>query len=513
MLPNKHYYRSLIDNKQEPTFLADLDGDILLANPSGEKFTGYSEDELTSYSVRDLFFSLKNEPNPFDTRHLREFSSDIFLIDALRFINHVYLEFKEIEGNKFLGTIKPIEVKEIKSHPESPAFLELGTNFKPEIEKRSQTSKDKTEDVENEFDHHVRNNLNTILGFSTILSKNTEIAKDEKLKKYVDGIVKSGNDLKKIFNKFENTQFDIDEVSWGQTSILQVLQKVHIMLSSLARKNNIRIIIRQNNDLSFLCDEILLFDILNLFVEKAITYTRNEEVVIDYFMNERKTEVTVIIDNVGQDIPQSVIHFIKRENNKEQYDFKNPILGMHRDIQTLLKNLNSIDAKIDFSTSESMGEIVTLKIPLRNDTNMQDSAESNLTDKFGSEKKIYALIVEDEKINASIFKIYIEGMANVSTAFSGNEAMNIVEMFYNKGILFNIVFMDIGLPEPWDGILLKQAIEKKWPEYLNIPFIAQTAYSGKNIAERIGSANFKGYLIKPINRNDVLRFLSKYSNK
>ncbi len=513
MLSNKHYYRSLIDNKQEPTFLADLDGDILLANPSGEKFTGYSEDELTSYSVRDLFITLKNELNPFDTRHLREFSSNIYLIDALRYINHVFLEFKEIEGNKFLGTIKPLADKEKAPIPEPLPLIEPVNFPKPETEQRIHVSKGDGVPHNDEFDHHVRNTLNTILGFGTVLSKETNIVNDQKLKKYVDSIVKSGNDLKRLFNNLENSPNELEEISWGQTSVLQVLQKVNIMLSSLARKNNIRIIIKQNNDLSFLCDEILLFEILNLFVEKAITYTRNEDVVIEYYMNERKTEITVTIDNVGQDIPQNVINFIKRENNKDIYDYKNPVLGMYRDLQNALKTLNSLDAKIDFTTGESMGEIVTLKFPVRKDIDMQGNTDETNTTGLGEEKKMYVLIVEDEKINANIFKMYIESMVNVSTAFSGNEAMNIIEMSYNKGILFNMVFMDIGLPEPWDGILLKQAIEKKWPEYSNIPFIAQTAYSGKNIAERIGSANFKGYLIKPINRNDVLRFLSKYSRK
>jgi len=88
VLANKHYYRSLIDNKSEPVFLSDLDGDILLVNQAGEKFTGYSEDEFTSFSVRDLFFTVKSTPNPFDARHLREFAAEIFWnLKKLRVIN------------------------------------------------------------------------------------------------------------------------------------------------------------------------------------------------------------------------------------------------------------------------------------------------------------------------------------------------------------------------------------------------------------------------------------------
>lgn len=503
----------MIDNKQEPIFLADLDGDILLANPFGEKFTGYSEDELTTFSVRDLFITLKSNPNPFDARHLREFSAEIYMIDALRYIVPVFLEFKEIEGNKFLGSIKPLNEREISVQPEPVAFSVPDIRPVPEQDQKDHITKTANVKHDDEFDHNVRNTLNTILGFGTVLSKEAGIVKDQKLKKYVDSIVKSGNNLKKLFNSLEDSEVEHDEISWGQTSVLQVLQKAKIMLGAQAHQNNILITIRQRTDITLLSDEFILFDIINFFVGKAIDFTRNEEVVIDFFLNDNQKEITLTIDNIGQDIPQSIIHYIKRENNKSLYDYKNPILFMYREIQSLLKNLNSLDSKIDFATGESMGEIVILKIPVRKEIDLQQDVNTTNSDEKNPDKKMYVLIVEDEKINANIFKMYIQGVANVSTAFSGNEAMNIIELNYNKGILFNVIFMDIGLPEPWDGIILKESIEKKWPEYVNIPFIAQTAYSNKNIAGRIENANFKGYLVKPINRNDVLRFIDKFSKK
>lgn len=512
MLANKHYYRSLIDNKSEPAFLSDLDGEILLVNPAGEKLTGYSEEEFSSYSVRELFFTLKNTPNPFDARNLREFSSEIFVLDALRYLVPVLLEFKEIEGNKFLGTIKPVVSRE---NPVQPLVTDL-----PARSVRTESTPDQqnkaiilSEEQDDEFDHNVRNALNTIIGFGTLLSKEKNIVGDQKINKYVNSIVKSGYDLKKAFNTFENSEVDHDEISWGPTSVLQVMQKVNIMLASLARKNSIHLIINQSNDITFLSDENILFETLNFLVSKAINFCRSDEVKVDYFINKNQTEINISIDNLGQDIPQGVIHFIKRENNKEKYDCNNPILGLHREIQKLLKNLNNLDAKVDFVSTENMGEIATLQIPVRKEIDLQETNGMMDSGELSNDKKMYVLVVEDEKINANIFKMYIQGVANVSLAYSGNEAMNIIELFYNKGIIFSLVFMDIGLPEPWNGIMLKEAIEKKWPEYSNIPFVAQTAYSGKTVADQIINANFKGYLVKPINRNDVLRFIQKYTRK
>ncbi len=509
VLTNQQYYRSLIDFKPEPIFLADLDGDILLSNKPGEQLSGFSEEESRMYSMRDLFFSLKDEVNPFDTSQIREFAADMYLLDAHSYLVPVHVDFKEIEGGKFLCIFKPEKISR---------FSEKTDNTNKRIEDKPPQSapvavepKDEGTAVKNilEFEHVARNALNTVLGYTTVLAKDITVKNDVKLKKYVDTILKSGNSLKKLFNTFDRATIESDDLVWGDTSMMHVLQKANIMHNTLARQQNVAVQIKPHADFTVLSDELILLKIFSYLIEKAILFTRTEAVQIDVVVKEDQSEVLITIDNIGQDIPYSVIHFIRRENNKELYDYKNPALASYPEIQTLLKNLNNLDAKIEFVTGESLGEIVSLKFPMHKNLETQEEVSEALTEHTSTGKKINALIVEDEKINANILKLFIEKFATVSIAYSGNEAMNILELNFNKGVLFNIVFMDIGLPEPWDGILLKSAIIKKWPEYQNIPFIAQTAYSNQNIAERIRSEDFKGYLIKPLNRHDVLRFIDK----
>ncbi len=119
--------------------------------------------------------------------------------------------------------------------------------------------------------------------------------------------------------------------------------------------------------------------------------------------------------------------------------------------------------------------------------------------------------MEDDKFNSAILNLYLESLTAISSAFSGNEALNIIEANYNKGIIFNVMIMDIGLPKPWDGILLKAEIEKRWPEYQKIPFLAQTAFTAKSFADRIQESRFSGYLVKPISRSELLRFVYQHS--
>ena len=508
-MANQPYYRSLIDFKPEAIFLTDMDGDILLINKPAEQLSGFTEEECKMYSVRDLFFSLKDESNPFDTRQIREFSANMFLLDAQSYLLPVHIDFKEIEGGKFLCIFKlDKSSKSIEKQNHQSNRIE---DKPPQLVPAVADKKEDDDHVKNilQFEHVARNALNTVLGYSSVLAKDMLIANDQKLKRYVDTILKSSNSLKKLFNTYDRSNIESDDMIWADTAVMQVLQKANIMHGTLARQQNVTVNIVPHKDFIVLSDELILLNVLSFLIEKAILFTRNEEVTIKVSLKEDQSEFSILIDNLGQDIPHSVIHFIRRENNKDRYDYKNLALANYPEIQNLLKNLNNLDSRIEFTTSVNIGEIVQLRVPIRKNLESQDTATENLTEIPEIEKKHYALIVEDEKINANILKLYIEKFVNVSVAYSGNEAMNIIELFFNKGVLFNIVFMDIGLPEPWDGIMLKSAICKKWPEYQNVPFIAQTAYTNQSIADRISNENFKGYLIKPLNRNDVLRFIDK----
>ena len=504
-MSNEQYYKSLISNKEEPTFLADLDGDILLINQRGEELSGYSEEEITLFSVRDIFITLKNKKNPFNISQIREFSSTIYLIDAFHYLIPVFLDFKEIEGSKFLCTIKPESSKQKTEKPDYTAKPEQSNPAKIILPAQDEKN---TRQFDEKFEHDVRSSLNTILGFTTILSKEASIVKDNKLNKYIDSILKNGNNLKKLFDKLDSSSSDNYKVSNARCSIGPILQKAQIMLQSTAKENNVEIEINQSEEYSIITDEDLLSDIISFLIKKAILYTRNDDVKINVSADEQSEKLILKIDNLGQDIPQGIIHFIKRENNKDYYDYNNLIVSSNPEMSSLLRNLNSVEGKIDFTTGDSLGEIVTLVFPIGKDIE-KDDGDLPLDEKSSNGKVINVLIVEDDKYNSMILKMFIEHTAEVSCAFSGNEAINIIEIFYNKGIIFDIVFMDIGLPKPWDGIILKKEIEKKWHEYSNVPFVAQTAFATEHYAKRINEANFKGYLVKPINKNDILKFISK----
>jgi CheY-like chemotaxis protein len=248
--------------------------------------------------------------------------------------------------------------------------------------------------------------------------------------------------------------------------------------------------------------------VLHFIVEKALLYTRNPQVTIEVVEENSPERLSIKVDNIGMDIPQQLINFIRREQTRPLYETSNPILDAYPEIRTLLRNLNVLEGKIQFQTSPQLGEIAIISFS-KQSVGHPDETEARVEAEI-KHKSLKILIVEDDKINALILGLYLGDLVNVTTAFSGNEALNIIEMQYNQGVVYNLVLMDIGLPEPWNGVLLKTEIEKKWPEYRNVPFIAQTAHTHDSWAERIMNENFKGYLVKPLNRLDVLLHVNKF---
>lgn len=507
-LSNKSYYKSLIDNKQDSAFLSGMDGEILLANSKTTEFTGYSEDEFTGLHLKDVFVTLTGDDNPLDSGDIREFEKEMYLIDSLGYLIPVLLKIAEIEGGKFLGTITPskpgkkVELadgREPIEKPDENVQTNRGINSQQRPRKSGSTC------LPDDTEHVVRNSLNTILGFSTVLSMESSINSDKKLLGYIKSIINNGNKLKTMLNLSGKAVSDNIDITLAKCSLSAIIQKIQILLQSKADQNNIELVVDMPGDFMVLSDEGILFNVINYLTEKAITYCRNMFVDIKIKPGQVDGQLMLVIDNLGQDTPMSIKKFIDLENGKTSYDYCDEVLSSSPEMSTLLRNLNSINAKIKFETDGDFCDVAVLELPLFTETGADNDESRSGTIHDGNRKT--TLIVEDDKLNAIILKMHLEQHFDTSTAFSGNEALNIIEMAYDKGAIFDIVFTDIGLPPPWDGITLKKEIIKRWPQYADVPFVAQTGYSAETYGKKIRESGFAGYLIKPINRNDVKKFV------
>jgi len=111
-----------------------------------------------------------------------------------------------------------------------------------------------------------------------------------------------------------------------------------------------------------------------------------------------------------------------------------------------------------------------------------------------SEQNLRFLLVEDNELNQELIKAILEdSKVDIVTANNGKEAIALLR----SGGRFDLVLMDIHMPV-MDGLEATKII-KSIDAYKNIPVIALSADSSEAGDDRIKSARFDAYVMKPIN--------------
>jgi CheY-like chemotaxis protein len=93
---------------------------------------------------------------------------------------------------------------------------------------------------------------------------------------------------------------------------------------------------------------------------------------------------------------------------------------------------------------------------------------------------------------------------NIKILYAKNGKKAVEYFSVNKDI--DLIIMDVRLPE-MSGIEATKLMREIKPD---IPVIAQTAFAMEEDRARAKAAGFDEYLVKPLNRKDFLRIVSKY---
>ncbi|MCP5047434.1 MAG: response regulator, partial [bacterium] len=122
-----------------------------------------------------------------------------------------------------------------------------------------------------------------------------------------------------------------------------------------------------------------------------------------------------------------------------------------------------------------------------------------------AERSVHILLAEDNPINQKLARfILTKAGYRVSVVENGKEA---VEMYTAEPELFDLIFMDIQMPE-MDG---KEATRQiRGCGFYDIPIIAMTAQTMKGDREKCLNAGMDDYISKPIKRAFVFEMVKKW---
>ena len=106
----------------------------------------------------------------------------------------------------------------------------------------------------------------------------------------------------------------------------------------------------------------------------------------------------------------------------------------------------------------------------------------------------WVLVVEDNRLNSELVKIYLKAFCNMDFARTGEAA---VEMAAQKQ--YAAIVMDINLGPGMDGIQATRAI-RMFHGYTETPIIAVTGYTMESDKEQILASGCSHYVPKPIDK-------------
>jgi signal transduction histidine kinase/CheY-like chemotaxis protein/HPt (histidine-containing phosphotransfer) domain-containing protein len=421
--------------------------------------------------------------------------------------------------------------KELNEHLEDKVdektkeLLQINETLEKEVENRTESLKDallkaqNSDKVKSTFlanmSHEIRTPLNSIIGFSELLTNNSNI--DESAKKYSSIIEESAKSLLAIINdildisKIESGNFDINI---RQTNIHEICRNVYELFSSKANEKNIDINFNISKDIPscVLSDGIRIRQVLSNLVNNSIKFTK-ENGKIDFkvsFVQEKDNFVKLrfLVKDNGIGIPSNKLlnifePFIQVDNeSNRQYEGTGLGLSISSHIIKLLGSKIEVSSELD--TGSSFWFDLELEKCSNNLSNFDEEKEEMIFNNSFSGK---ILVAEDNTLNQELIKYILENLnLDYKIVSNGQEAID-----EYKNDIYNLILMDINMPIV-DGINAFNQIREyeKNNNLVNIPIVALTANVIKGDKEKFLDLGMNAYLTKPINMNKLKEIFIAY---
>lgn len=383
-------------------------------------------------------------------------------------------------------------------------------------EKAEAASKAKTAFLFN-MSHDIRTPMNAVKGFIELAERN--IDNREKIAGYLAKAKTSSEHLLKLINdvldmsRIESGKVTIDPVP---TDIRAETDKLFAILAVSAKEKSVDL----TTDVSSIRNNFVYSDILHIdqillnIVSNAIKYTKpggtvalNIKQLED--VEEGKASYCIQVKDTGvgmsREFQKHIFEEFARAKNSTQSGIEGTGLGM-----AIVKNLvDMMGGAIEIESELGKGTVVQVYLTFRIAEN--ESAEE--TDEPQEKTELRGrrlLLVEDNELNREIAHdiLAYEGL-EIEEAEDGSIAVEKVKA--HEPDYYDYILMDIQMPY-MNGYQASRAIRSlKNADYTKLPILAMTANAFEDDIKDAIAAGMNGHLSKPINVQQLLETLQKFS--
>ena len=374
--------------------------------------------------------------------------------------------------------------------------------------------------------HEIRTPMNAVLGIAEIqLQKEGHPPETEEAFMRIHN---SSNLLLTIINDI----LDLSKIESGKMEIIPgvyetqslIADTIHLNLMQHNHKNiDFYLSVDQNMPSYLIGDELRIKQILNNLISNAFKYTEkgmiNLSFEAEYIFDTDDIILIICIMDTGQGMEQeqidSLFDIFARFNTQANRDIEGSGVGLNI-IYSLVKMM---EGEIEVESTPGKGSTFTVRLPQKAEgkevlglevtSNMQNLDFTGISLKkiarANFEPMPYGRVLAVDDVESNLY--VLEGILepyniDFEAVESGHQAIAKIE----SGEEYDIIFMDHMMPE-LDGIQTTKIIRELG---YNLPIVALTANALKDASEIFMSSGFSGFVSKPIDIEQLDKYLAKF---
>jgi len=497
---------SIEDSIKTPLVITDLNCKILYMNNAALETLSKEIDDVTGYSYEELSLYPSNSPySP---------------IEALQAGRESEVYHRQEDDRYFKGT-----ANYLYDHENNKTGYIIATNDVTEIQnarKKAEAASDAKSIFLSNMSHEIRTPLNAIMGMTTIGETTDDVEKKDyalgkihNASKHLLGVINDILDVSKIeANKFS--------LSPAQFSLTEMLERVEDMINFRIdqKSQTLTVNIDSNIPDNLYGDDQRLVQVIMNTLSNAVKFTNEKgDIKLDVSLEEEEDDyctILIAVTDSGIGISKEQQNHLFKSFEQAEASTSRRFGGTGLGLVISKSIVEMMDGKIWIESELGKGAKVSFIVKLAIDKSKKATALERKTENGTEDGEIAAhdfskftvLLVEDVEINREIVMALLEPTKLlIECAENGLEA---VEMFTNNPSKYDLIFMDIQMPE-MDGYTATRLIrESDSPDAKSIPIVAMTANAFKEDIEKCLESGMNSHIGKPLEFGKVIKVMDKY---
>ncbi|MCX6179126.1 MAG: PAS domain S-box protein [Chlorobiales bacterium] len=369
-------------------------------------------------------------------------------------------------------------------------------------EKAEESDRLKTAFLAN-ISHEIRTPMNGILGFSKLLKEHK--LSGEKQAEYVDLIQQSGERMLSLINDL----IDISRIAAGETllhitetPVNKLLEDLYALFKKEAKEKGLNLNYTPglpDSESIIETDSLKLKQICTNLIQNALKFTHKGDIDFGYVRKNNMLEFYVNDSGIGmpEDMKEMIFERFHQIDNSLTRHHEGPGLGL-----SISKSyIEMLGGTISVESKTGKGSKFAFTLPYTPPRLYKAELSSTSIQELAKFVPGLTIVVaEDDKVSNLVLTTHLKSdKTTIMSAFNGQEAVELVKLHPE----IDFVLMDMKMPV-MDGFEATRQIKKLRPE---LPIIAQTAFTSKEVRKKAMEAGCDSFITKPINKAALLELM------